>query len=327
MAQNAHEINQTKYLRNEYKNKGHGLLMQEHLSMSRRNIFHLGAGAAFLGMSGCAKNPAPQLNVKALTPEDAFQAYIKTIGSVETSDIYIWFKGILWGAIPRQLPVAFCEFQGLARHRWTANSDGSFTQKAYDVGFFGDLETGRPTEFITNPLTQEKIKTYHNKYGGFEQIHRFDDFAKREKDQSKAKLDWYSVGDQLVLTERSTGQIKSKMQPETWPRESSGPINYYGGETSYALSLDHLSNSQIKAAPYTMFWSSFSPWEPWLFMDGAPGICQWRATGVKLKSYTDAPQDMLDFVKLDQPNYFEPDDPWEGYLSNTDRYMKDRAPA
>lgn len=292
-------------------------------NFSRRAMLVSGLSAAYTGMVGCKTNAAtPLFNLQGLSSEQKFQTFIKTIGTLQTEDIYIWFKGVLWGVLPQQTPVAFCGFQGLARHRWIANSDGSFTQKAYDVGFFCDLETGLPIDELENPFTNEKLTPYHNKYGGFPQIHTLQEFEKNSK-----KYNWYSVGDRAVLTERSSGSVSSKMQPNDWPRETSGTKNYYGGESSYVTSLNQLSDPKISKAEYTLFWSSFSPWEPWLLMDGRGGTCQWRATGVKLQSYKDAPSDVLDFVKKDQPNYFEEADPWEGYLSNTDRYMRDRKPA
>jgi len=288
----------------------------------------MSSGLSTLALAGCGSNSVPFLDVKNLSDEAAFKAYIKTIGTLDTADIYIWFKGVLWGVIPGRLPMALCGFQGLARHRWTAKSDGSHVQKAYDVGFFSHLETGLPTDFIVNPITGEKVETYHNKYGGFEQVHTLDKFTGQSTDGNGklTELDWNIAGSQVTLTERSSGQVKSKMQPSEWPRESSGPINFYGGETSYAMSLRNLSDPKLNSVDYDLFWSSFSPWEPWLLMDGAAGICQWRATGMKLEDYSEAPRDMLDFVRQDQPNYFEPEDPWDGYLSNTDRYVKDRPP-
>ncbi|MEP0718205.1 MAG: hypothetical protein ABJC43_02435 [Parasphingorhabdus sp.] len=64
-----------------------------------------------------------------------------------------------------------------------------------------------------------------------------------------------------------------------------------------------LLDTKVRQAEYALFWPSFSPWEPWLLMDGAPGFAQWRPTGMKMESYKDVPREMLDFVAKDQSNF------------------------
>lgn len=302
--------------------------MESVFMFDRRNIMKLGLGTGAAYLSGCQGQNTPVIEFGNLSQDQAFKTYIKSIGTLDTSDIYVWFKGVLWGVLPSSLPTPLCGFQGLARHKWTANSNGTFIQKAYDVGFFSDLQTNKPINFMINPLTGEKVEIYNNKYGGYVQTHNLDSFTDKTngKMSKHDQLDWSEAGNQLILTERSIGQVTSKIQPDNWPRETSGPLNFYGGETSYAMSRKQVEDPSIKTADYALFWSSFSPWEPWLLMDGALGTCQWRATGVKLRHYSEAPREMLNFVAKDQPNYFDEGDPWEGYRSSIDSYIKDRGP-
>lgn len=295
------------------------------MMINRRRTLQLGLGAGVLPFIGCDRAASPSA-ANPLFEEDAFTAYIKTIGTLETRDVYVWFTGVLWGMLPRVATAPLCGFQGLARHRWHAHGDGSYSQTAYDVGFFSDLETGKPADAIINPLTGESVRPFHNSYGGFEQVHTPAAFAKG-RDGSEAKKDqltWTTAGNQVVLTERMVGNVPSKLQPAQWPRETSGPVNFYGGETSYAASLPALSNPAVKTLPYTLFWSSFAPWEPWLMMDGAKGACQWRATGMKLDRYGDAGQDILDFAEKVQPGYFGDGAPWDWHRSATDDYIRIR---
>ncbi|MEP3224720.1 MAG: DUF1838 family protein [Parasphingorhabdus sp.] len=304
------------------------LAMTANISLYRRDLLFAGLGGGTLALSTGSAKALHSPAWESLSERERFHIYIKLVGSLDTSDVYIWFKGVLWGALPQRLPVPFCGFQGLARHRWTANEkEGVFLQKSFDVGFFSDLETGLPIREISNPLTGETNQVFHNKYGGFERKHNFAEFIERGDDKSgKTKRDWRTAGNQACLNEISSGQFTSKLQPEKWPRETSGPLNFYAGETSYSTQLDHLLDPNVRQADFAMFWSSFSPWEPWLLMDAAPGNAQWRATGMKLNSYKDAPREMLEFIEKDQPNYFDDADPWPGVLSNTDRFIEARSP-
>lgn len=288
--------------------------------IARRHILHLGLGAGALPLVGCEGATA----ARPLYDGDPFTAYIKTIGTLETRDVYVWFTGVLWGMLPRVATAPLCGFQGLARHRWRAHGDGSYSQTAYDVGFFSDLETGKPADVIANPLTGESVRPFHNSYGGFEQVHTRAAFTQGQdgREAKASQLNWTTASNQVVLTERMTGNVPSKVPPETWPRETSGPINFYGGETSYAAALPALNDPNVTTLPYTLFWSSFAPWEPWLMMDGAKGACQWRATGMKLARAEDAGSDILDFVEQAEPGYFGDEAPWEGYRSATDDYIR-----
>lgn len=296
----------------------------------RKLLMSMGAGAVGLVANSCGVTKSrPQRVLDDLSEQELFETYIKILGTLDTQDVYIWFKGVLWGALPRRQPTPFCGFQGLARHRWIVKPDGSFTQTAYDVGFFSDLETGEPIETLVNPLTQETVQVYHNKYGGFEQVHNLKGFtqAKDGKKSKKDTLDWRVAGNHLCMTEISGGEVKAKLTPEIWQRETSGPTNFYAGETSYTTLLDDALSPDVKKVDYNLFWTGFSPWEPWLLMDGAMGACQWRATGVKLNSYKEAPKQVLKFVEKDQPNYFNIGNPWDGHKSAMDSFMKDRIPA
>ena len=305
-------------------------MFERHLPNRRELLRGLGLGACNLMLAGCGTDKIITTKMlEELSVKELFEIYIKILGTLETEDVYVWFKGVLWGALPGRQPAPFCGFQGLARHRWIVMSDGRFSQTAYDVGFFSDIETGAPIETLTNPLTQETVRPYHNKYGGFEQVHSLETFTHINGDGKSDfnTLDWRIAGNQLSMTEISGGQVKTKLAPETWPRETSGLTNFYAGETSYTAALKDVLSPDVKRINYNLFWSSFSPWEPWLLMDGAPGVCQWRATGMKLSSYKDAPKQVLSFVEKDQPNYFDADNPWEGYRSAVDSFMKDRKPA
>lgn len=300
--------------------------------IDRRSFVGAGLGgslAAFAMPAVGARSATAGRSIKNLSPEELFESYIKLLGTLDTSDVYIWFSGVLWGVIPDRLPVPMCGFHGLARHRWQAFDDGSFVQKEYDVGFFSDLETGLPIDTLQNPITGETNQVYHNKYGGWEQKHSLEEFTKTGDDgKSKSdKLSWKTAGNQVTLTRTAAGSAPTRLSPEEWPRETSGPTNFYGGDTSYSTRLDHLLDTNVRQADYTLGWLSVAPWEPWLLMDSAKGTCQWNATGMKLRSYKEAPKYVLDFVEKDQPNYFEAGDPWEGILNAVESFKKDRKPA
>lgn len=62
-------------------------------------------------------------------------------------------------------------------------------------------------------------------------------------------------------------------------------------------------------------------------MDDVPGFVMWRGVGTKLKSHNEAPQIMLEYIRQTMPNYLNEAEPWQGRVSNMNRFKDARRPA
>lgn len=309
--------------------------MSDRFITSRRKLLQSGFGVSaglMLGAADSAQAQARKLDKLDLdSPTGGLNAYVKLLGTLEQSNVYIAFSGTLWGILPERVPTAICGFSGLARHQWTPRKEGHH-RKSFDVGYFSDLATGEPADEIVNPLTGETVHPFHYKYGGGEQLYTKQGLmaVSGEGEASTLKpyeLNWESAGEQVWLTEGGGGEFPSPLPKEEWPRESSGDAYRVVGETTLVSTIDQLASRRVAQADYTLFWTSILSWEPWLLMDGRPGFAMWRGVGAKLTQPDDAPETLLDYVLEEQPNYFGKDDPWEGVLSNYDRFKEMRTPA
>ncbi|MEM7704965.1 MAG: DUF1838 family protein [Pseudomonadota bacterium] len=302
-------------------------------TMKRRTLLQSGAGLG-LAMTVGIDSAANAQGLKSLdlaTPGGILNNYIKLLGSLRESNVYVAFSGTLWGMAPDRVPEALCGFGGLARHQWNPKGQ-SYRRKSFDVGYFSDLESGEPIDTMVNPFTGETVEPFHYKYGGGEQLFTEAGLSaiSGEGDTQEAKpydLDWQSLGNQIWLTEGGGGEFPSPLPRETWPRESSGDAFRFASETTYSSTVDQLANPELTQADYTLFWSSVLSWEPWLLMDGKPGFVMWRGVGAKLRSYQDAPRPLLSYIEKEQSNYFDKADPWEGVVRNFDRFKAMRKPA
>ncbi len=311
--------------------------MNDRHDAQRRNLLRsslgIGAGLSMSAALGIASEASPDAlgDLDLSTTAGALNAYVKLLGTLAEDDVYVAFSGTLWGIEPERVPTAICGFSGLARHRWTHVDDGH-QRKAFDVGYFSDLKTGKPVDELTNPLTGERVSPFHYKYGGG--IERFTREGKLSvsdegvtSNLTSYDFDWKRAGQQIWLTDGGGGEFPSPLSKEEWPRESSGDAFRFMGETTMATTIEQLASEELAQADYTLFWSSILSWEPWLLMDGRPGFVMWRGVGTKLRRYDDAPDTLLEFVSDTQPNYFGDADPWEGRVSNYDRYKRMREPA
>ncbi|MEM7501622.1 MAG: DUF1838 family protein [Pseudomonadota bacterium] len=299
-----------------------------------RSSLGIGAGLSLPASLAVAAEPSLDggdhpLNLSS--PAEAFNAYVKLLGTLADDDVYVAFSGTLWGIEPERVPTAICGFSGLARHRWAGVEDGH-ERKAFDVGYFSDLETGEPIDELTNPLTGEQVAPFHYKYGGGIERYTKDGKLSVSAEGVASNLtpydfDWKRAGQQIWLTDSGSGEFPPPLSKAEWPRESSGDAFRFMGETTMATTVEQLANANVAQADYTLFWSSVLSWEPWLLMDGRPGFAMWRGVGAKLRRYEDAPATLLAFVRGAQPNYFDDADPWPGRVSNYDRYKRQREAA
>lgn len=248
--------------------------------------------------------------------ENTLKRYVKLIGSLANEDVYIALDGTLWGVLPGHLPLPICGFHGLARANWEPQSDGAFSQRSFDIGFFADPETGTPLESLVNPFTMETVKPFHYKYGGEETIHTAET-APKPTDSS-----WTMTADKLWFSERRSGAFPAPFPPTEWPRETAGETYYYGSETSYVVSAKDIIDDNVMSADYSLFWTAFLSWEPWLLMAGAPGYVMWRGVASKVAIRDQISDGVLAYIAEHEPNYFGTGRPWKGRASTYESYKK-----
>jgi len=273
-------------------------------------------GVSAFSIAGCTSSSG---TLDLQDPRNAFNAYVKLLGSLKNATVYTSFQGTLSGVLPDQAPQAICRYQGLARSDWKTNPDGSFTKRSFDIGFFGDLETGEVVEEIVNPLSGETVQPFHFKYGGGP--------AQNIDMDVLSDIRWNEIGENIWLSEAGGGAFPHPMDMRKWPRESSGKELYYRSETDYVTNRSQLSDNRVFSADQTLFWSSLLSWEPWLLMGQTPGFTMWRGVGVKLKRSNQIPKSMQSFIANVQPNYLDEPPPWKEREGSFDRFMSLRKPS
>lgn len=280
----------------------------------------MGAAPTLVGTVGANAQMLPKIDLS--TPEARFNAHVKVVGSSAEETVYSWFDGGIWGMMPGKEPVIICGFQGLARSDWRPQSDGSTIQHSFDVGIFTDMETGEPLDSMVNPLTGETIEPFHYQYGGWEINHKPSNELYSEEESDK-----FSVRDKdFSFREYSARTVDHPIPMSEWPRESAGDKYFGTSETNFLSPLEQIADANVTSADYKLFWTAVLSWEPWLLMDGVPGFVMWRGIGRKLNSYEEAPENLKNYIRKVQPNYFDPGAPWDGIMSSIEEFKKQRTP-
>ncbi len=256
-----------------------------------------------------------------MSNDDTFKTYIRFMGSLEPATIYSWFSGYLWGIIPNEAPKPLTTLQGLAKSNWRIEGE-HITKESFDLGFFGDLETGNVLESWKNPYTNETVKPFHFMYGGGHKTVYTPQGIKSGENIKPYKTNWIQSGNQVWLDEYGSHSFKNPIQPDEWPISSAGEQLHFGSSTTYIANADELFNDTLPSCDQSFFWTAVNSWEPWLRMRQREGFVMWRATGRKIMDISEIPDAMKHYVKKVQPNYFKEETPWKGRRSTYKSYKK-----
>lgn len=281
-------------------------------NISRRAFLNTSAVLPFLaiphlGFTAC-KDSSPLTNVP-LTTEQTFKTYIRLMGSLEPRTIYSWFSGHLWGIVPNEAPKPLTTLQGLAKSNWRIEGD-HISKESFDLGYFGDLNTGNILESWLNPYTNKKVKPFHFMYGGANKTIYTVNGIKTGNNVTPYKTNWVQSGNQVWLDEYGSHSFKNPLQPNEWPISSAGEQMHFGSSTTFMANAHELFDDSLSTCNQNFFWTAINSWEPWLQMGQKDGFVMWRATGKKIFDISEIPDSMKHYISKIQPNYFEDKTPW-----------------
>lgn len=298
--------------------------------LSRRKFIEKSTALALTAIPTIGLGALPYLGTQSSplghvssSKEDLFKTYVRLMGSLETTTIYSWFSGHLWGIIPNEAPKPLVTLQGLAKSNWQKEED-YITKESFDLGFFGDLETGEVLEEWKNPYTNELVQPFHFMYGGGSKTAYTTEGIKSANGIKPYKMNWMESGDHIWMDEYGSFSFESPLQPEEWPKASPGKQMHFGSSTTYMATKTELFNPNNTSCDQTFFWTAVNSWEPWLHMGQREGYVMWRATGRKIFDINEIPDTMKSYVAKVQPNYFEDKTPWNGRRSTYTSYKEHR---
>ncbi|RKR15236.1 uncharacterized protein DUF1838 [Maribacter vaceletii] len=305
-------------------------MKKDRKNISRRSFLNTSTALSFAAIPGIglATPFIPEIKTKesatlSSSKGEIFKSHIRLMGSLKPATIYNWFSGHLWGILPGEAPKPLTTLQGLAKSNWKKEGN-NYTKESFDLGFFGDLETGKVLDTWKNPYTNEIIEPFHFMYGGGSNTTYTPDGILSGETIKPYKENWVQSGEQIWLDEYGSASFKNPLQPEEWPISSAGEQMHFGSSTTYVTDAKQLFNPNIDSCEQTFFWTAINSWEPWLHMGQKPGFVMWRATGKKIVDISEIPDSMHDYVSKVQPNYFDNEQPWKGRRSTYTSYKEER---
>jgi hypothetical protein len=323
--------------------------------LSRRDFMNnVGIGvasAAAFGASSSASAAAGEAIDKSLsgpyidlsTPEGNMTAYARLQGDLDSSKTkYGWYKGMVSAVMPDKAVKDLFIMEGFSCARLLPKEDGPGYRKVLrEVGFYREQRFGRAGKIMQewkNPLTKEvvpvvpiandpfnfDISTFFAEppnYGGLNQ---------GKWPQIPFRLPWEpAIYDNNVRLDTHIHlYYKNALNPEKWPRESSGEMNRVTESFLYNIDLDELQNPDLTTCPYRGSWMRITPWLPWMLMGQTPGHIVYQCFMGNVKSLDVLPDDLLAAAEAIDPKYLEaPTEDYGPSLSSLENYAREQQPA
>lgn len=248
-----------------------------------------------------------------------------------------WYRGTVMGVMPGQKNKDLCGFEGFSFTRLKDTGTGVYEKLLCEVGFYTDLKTGEVLEEFHNPYTDEKVKVVHIANDPFNfKIGPFYPKPPSYGGLNTAKmpdipmlLPWQEVGNNQVMLQSNIHLFyKNALQPDKWPRESSGVMNRVSELFTYVFNKDELADPSITSILFSGSWNRITPWLPWMLMGQTEGHAFYNCIMGCYDNMDMVSPQVIAYAKKHYPTFFEAPTEWkEPSWSSLEHYANDQTPA
>lgn len=278
--------------------------MAQKKSVQRHGLFRCAASAILIGSLALSAQAA-KLNLS--DPNDAVKAQQKMICSLkEGKDIVYWWKGSAYSRVPGERDRHLFNVEGMNIRHCKNFKDPKrghgFRSVSREVLFYLDPETNEMLSSWTNPWTGEPVDVIH---------------VANDPVNMRGPMYAYSAEgkpfefDALFVNGRA---ITSGEAPLFYKNPLAGDYQEYVGNmyhamealNGYAYEDDLLNADKDTLDSYTLSWSRFSEWLPWMKMGGRTGMMIFTTVGGRVASWNDLPDTMKKEIRANYPEYDEP---------------------
>ncbi len=321
----------------------------------RRDLLAAGVGAGAAVLTGCAQGPG-SMQAIAMSADDGPEfdpalpenfksgvwnrdAFARLQADMDFGKVkYGWYSGTVMGVRENEKVKPLMGFEGFSTARLLDNGDGSYQKLLRELVFYKDLRTGEVMETFDNPYTGETVRVvpvandpfnhlieqYYPKgpsYGGLNKL--------EEKPRVPLRFPWYITReDTVVLATDIHLFYPSALQPDKWPRESSGPMNRVSEMFRYVIRREELEDLDRSSVTYTGTWSRITPWLPWMLMGQTPGHINYMGAMGGFDDLSMVSPQVIAYAEKHYPKYFDAPTEWvEPSLSSLENYARTETPA
>ena len=265
-----------------------------------RREFLLGLGAVAIiasekssgAMYGSVPENAPDMSL----PLNNLINLIRMQASLESSSQIPWhYNGTLFAQIGSEQPIPMVKIEGMESYRIFSLDDGSYEILGNMLTFFRDIKTGKMIQEYQNPFTGKINNVLPNiRQASFGRGLNISTMGARPKafiNQMPDKpllLDW-TFGPEIVWLQNETAYPPGLSAPRLQRSTMFAP-------------LDQFLDQNIKSLASLFSATVLMPWLPWMDMNEVEGHTLWHASGVKLKSINQLPEEYFSRMMAEHPD-------------------------
>ncbi|MFT2092754.1 DUF1838 family protein [Paraglaciecola sp. 2405UD69-4] len=249
-----------------------------------------------------------------------------------------WYRGTVKGVMPGQPIKDLFGFEGFSYARLKDNGDGTYQKLLREVGYYTDLKTGEVMDEYHNPYNDEKVKVVHIANDPFNHVisaffPQPPSYGGINKDKKPPKIPfimpWTEVGNNKVMLQNSINLFyPNALQPEKWPRESSGKMNQVSEMFNYVFDKEDLANPNITGLEFSGSWSRITPWLPWMLMGQSAGHITYDCIQGCYNNTDMMSPKIRAYAKKHHPEFFNAPTEWaEPSWSSLEHYAHEQTPA
>jgi hypothetical protein len=296
------------------------------------------SGAQAVGATGTAGLRGPYIDLT--TGKGNMLAAVRMNANLDESRTkYGSASGLVYGVRPGEAVRDLVGFEVVSAARAWKQADGSYRVLHRETVLYTDAD-GEVLAEWTNPYTHERVKVvdivndpWNETYEEFEP--RPPSYGGLNKNTNAPRkpyvLPWREVGDGLACAQTHINlYYPSALQPEKWPRESSGKFNQVSEIFSFIMPLKDMQNESKTSLEYSGGWARITPWLPWMLMGQAPGHVLYESTVSSFDRMDRFKPKVLAYMQKTYPFMLEPP-PKESWskpnLSSLELYAQQQTPA
>ena len=244
---------------------------------SRRAVL---GGLGGLGLASALSINAGRADSGGLFPaaddkDGWLRAWLRVQASLEEKDSPWWYMGRIYAQVGEERPNHILDLEGTEIYWPRPLGDGEYSISSRTLTFFKDPASGRMLEEFNNPYTGDALPVKPNILGGPDGARYTNEgmiFASHIDPSNELRRwnwDWKASGPHVWLM-ASRAMTRA---PQPWLEAM----------TMFCRKED-FADPAIGSLRSSFSSTYFSPWMPWMGMQGQPGHLIWHSSGCKLNS-------------------------------------------
>ncbi len=237
------------------------------------------------------------MGVDFSSKQGRMSAWLKALGRLDDGPVYWWFTGITHGLTPHEglVPLfrhenySFGPYRKVSRHRHESVMQ--------DITFYRDMKSGELIRSFVMPYTNEErpiVEVVTNDINNFYDVEGDSGFVADGQDMAQPfEIDVMEVANTVWMTRTMDWAFPNPLDPDTHKQAYSGPMIRLQMESTLHVDRDKLSDATATSVDARISYEAVTPWFPWMHMGDRPGYLITRATGAKLSSYKELPEDVM----------------------------------